>query len=199
MGVEVTTSRLWQRAAGEHDELVRFGMDMLKRDLSTGQYFEIIRGNPLDLSLKNITRKELKALHDKLYAVHAAHADRLFANVDPSFRWFPKMYYLGTLKFIFETHGRNVEAPRKWAMPCTAELTSMVIDHNVEFRACELRQPLGYAMVGGLILSQALTLYTTPVVYLYLDKFRVWLATRRGQASAMAPHLAPEGAASAGE
>jgi HAE1 family hydrophobic/amphiphilic exporter-1 len=35
----------------------------------------------------------------------------------------------------------------------------------------EIRQPLGYAMVGGLLVSQALTLFTTPVVYLYLDNF----------------------------
>ena len=39
----------------------------------------------------------------------------------------------------------------------------------------ELRQPLGYAMVGGLLVSQVLTLYTTPVVYLYLDRFSRWL------------------------
>jgi len=38
----------------------------------------------------------------------------------------------------------------------------------------EIRQPLGYTIVGGLILSQILTLYTTPVVYLYLDRFRLW-------------------------
>jgi multidrug efflux pump len=38
----------------------------------------------------------------------------------------------------------------------------------------ELRQPLGISIVGGLLLSQALTLYTTPVVYLYLDRFGHW-------------------------
>jgi multidrug efflux pump len=38
----------------------------------------------------------------------------------------------------------------------------------------ELRTPLGISILGGLILSQLLTLYTTPVVYLYLDRFSVW-------------------------
>ncbi|HUO44160.1 MAG TPA: efflux RND transporter permease subunit [Burkholderiales bacterium] len=38
----------------------------------------------------------------------------------------------------------------------------------------EMRRPLGIAVVGGLLVSQLLTLYTTPVVYLYLDRFRLW-------------------------
>ncbi|QDU27087.1 Multidrug resistance protein MdtC [Anatilimnocola aggregata] len=43
----------------------------------------------------------------------------------------------------------------------------------------ELRQPLGIAIVGGLIFSQMLTLYTTPVVYLYLDRLRLWCSGKR--------------------
>jgi HAE1 family hydrophobic/amphiphilic exporter-1 len=43
----------------------------------------------------------------------------------------------------------------------------------------ELRRPLGYAMVGGLILSQLLTLFTTPVVYLYLDRAHYWYERRK--------------------
>jgi len=38
----------------------------------------------------------------------------------------------------------------------------------------ELRRPLGISIVGGLLVSQALTLYTTPVIYLYFDRFRLW-------------------------
>jgi hydrophobe/amphiphile efflux-1 (HAE1) family protein len=45
----------------------------------------------------------------------------------------------------------------------------------------ELRQPLGYAMVGGLAFSQLLTLYTTPVVYLYLDRLQSWLGRGRSE------------------
>ncbi len=43
----------------------------------------------------------------------------------------------------------------------------------------EMRRPLGIAIVGGLIVSQLLTLYTTPVVYLYLDRFRLWINAMR--------------------
>jgi len=58
----------------------------------------------------------------------------------------------------------------------------------------ELRRPLGITIVGGLIFSQALTLYTTPVVYLYFDRMRQWWSNRRpertaGPLSDLAPAL----------
>jgi multidrug efflux pump len=51
----------------------------------------------------------------------------------------------------------------------------------------EIRRPLGIAIVGGLLISQFLTLYTTPVVYLYFDRFGQWLAARRLRPLAGAP------------
>jgi multidrug efflux pump len=55
----------------------------------------------------------------------------------------------------------------------------------------ELRRPLGISIVGGLIVSQALTLYTTPVIYLYMDRLNLWVS-KFGFASP------PEGAGTAG-
>jgi len=53
----------------------------------------------------------------------------------------------------------------------------------------EMRQPLGIAIIGGLLVSQVLTLYTTPVIYLYLDRFGEWLGISRR--TAQGPELAP--------
>jgi len=50
----------------------------------------------------------------------------------------------------------------------------------------ELRRPLGIAIIGGLIVSQLLTLYTTPVVYLYMDRFSLWWARRSHGPEALA-------------
>jgi multidrug efflux pump len=58
----------------------------------------------------------------------------------------------------------------------------LAVGHGV---GSELRRPLGISIVGGLIFSQMLTLYTTPVIYLYLDRFRLWVNRLRGKAQTM--------------
>jgi multidrug efflux pump len=55
----------------------------------------------------------------------------------------------------------------------------------------ELRKPLGITIVGGLIFSQMLTLYTTPVVYLYMDRMRIWWENARHKKPGVAPEASP--------
>jgi Cu/Ag efflux pump CusA len=55
----------------------------------------------------------------------------------------------------------------------------------------EIRQPLGYAIVGGLALSQILTLYTTPIVYIYLDRLQARLFGEKHPGPQALPQPAP--------
>jgi HAE1 family hydrophobic/amphiphilic exporter-1 len=59
----------------------------------------------------------------------------------------------------------------------------------------EIRQPLGYAIVGGLLVSQVLTLFTTPVVYIYMDRLGTTLRRLRGSRRSLAEAAAAGGAA----
>ncbi len=56
----------------------------------------------------------------------------------------------------------------------------------------EIRQPLGYAIVGGLLVSQVLTLFTTPVVYIYMDRLGNWLGRQRRQPIGAKPATAAQ-------
>jgi multidrug efflux pump len=57
----------------------------------------------------------------------------------------------------------------------------------------ELRRPLGIAMVGGLLLSQVLTLYTTPVIYIFFDNLSQRFSRTQGTSGAGGPHPQPAG------
>jgi multidrug efflux pump len=75
-------------------------------------------------------------------------------------------------------------------LAATCGALPLVLSHGT---GSELRRPLGVAIVGGLLFSQVLTLYTTPVVYLYFDRMSLWWRRVRGQSKTAerAPQPAP--------
>jgi MoaA/NifB/PqqE/SkfB family radical SAM enzyme len=108
-----------------------------------GHYFEIVRGQAPDPSLKILTRSEVAGLHRRLMRFHHRYARALFAHLPPVIRQIARLYYLGNLRFHFDLHEQCLESPHPWPMPCTAGETSIVIDHNGRFRACEMRGVVG--------------------------------------------------------
>jgi MoaA/NifB/PqqE/SkfB family radical SAM enzyme len=142
--------------AENYRELVELGLKMMRESDSDGHYFEIIRGAPMDASLKRLPRAELVALHQKLMWFHARYAERLFAHLPAVARALARAYYLGNIKFHFDIHEQNHYSDKAWPMACAAGQSTVVIDHDGHFRACELRPKLGRLQDFDFNLSAAL-------------------------------------------
>ncbi len=124
-------------------EIVDLGLELLERGSIDGQYFEVARGEMPDPGLKRMSGEALADLHAKLMPLHRRYAERLFDHLPASFRLIAQAYYLGNIRLHFDLHEKCFERPAAWPMACTAGETSLVIDHNGKFRACELRNTVG--------------------------------------------------------
>ena len=142
-------------------ELVDLGLKVLREQELDGHYFEIVRGNPMDSGLKQISLADLAALHRRLMRFHERYAERLFSHLRGAAQRLARAYYLGHIKFHFQLHQRNHYGTKAWPMACTAGQTTIVIDHDGHFRACELRRKLGMLQdfdfdLGAALRSQAM-------------------------------------------
>ena len=126
-----------------YDEVEELGRYLKEHAEIDGQYFETVRGQMPDPSLKLLTRESLASLHERLMPFHRHYAGPLFAKLPWGIRHLARIYYLGNLRFHFDLHEDCLESPVEWPMPCTAGETSIVIDHNGRFRACEMRGIVG--------------------------------------------------------
>jgi MoaA/NifB/PqqE/SkfB family radical SAM enzyme len=126
-----------------YEEMVQLGFYMLENSTADGHYFEAVRGQTPDPTLKNLTPDALKVLHRRLMPLQRRYAKKLFGHLPGGVRQIAEMYYLGNIRLHFDLHERCFDQPRRWPMRCTAGETTMVLDHNGRFRACELRGILG--------------------------------------------------------
>ena len=124
-------------------ELADLGAYLFRRYSLATQFFETVRGDPRDPAVKTVTRGQLEQLHRELAPLYDAMADRLFAKLPPGARHLARLYFVGVIDHLYRLQEENVEGPHPWGMACTAGLTTLVVDHNGAFRACELRPPCG--------------------------------------------------------
>lgn len=125
-----------------YQEVERLALQ-IQQEAVDGHYFEVVRGAAPDPSLKVLTRTAVAGLHQRLMPIHRRYAKELFAHLAPGVRQLATLYYLGNLRFHYDLHEQCLDGPEAWPMPCTAGETSIVIDHNGRFRACEMRGILG--------------------------------------------------------
>lgn len=139
-----------------YHELIELGLQLAEGGRIDGQYFEVARGAMPDGSLSQFTRRNLEELHKQLMPFHRHYAKKLFAHLPAGVRQFATMYYLGNLRMHFDLHESCHEGPERWPMPCTAGETTIVVDHNGRYRACEMRGIVGNLADHGFDVSRAL-------------------------------------------
>jgi hypothetical protein len=126
------------------DEAFELGALLLERDLVGAHVFEVTRGDPRDPSTKALSSEQMRALYDRVYPLFEVQADRLFRDFGAVGRRVAKTFYLGFIRFMQDLQGANVDGPHPWGMACTAGETTIVVDHDGQFRACEMRPPIGH-------------------------------------------------------
>ena len=139
-----------------YDQLFDLGVYLLKKDLVATHVYEIVRGNPRDPKTKTLTPKQITALRQTVQPLFDKQADNLFKQFTGVKKKFAKLFFVGFIKFMNDIQDANYSGPSHWGMSCTAGKTTFVIDHNGDFRSCEMRPPIGNLRDYGFDLTRAL-------------------------------------------
>ena len=126
------------------DGLYDLALYLFKRFNLATHVFEAVRGESRDPKLPRASREQLAALHDRVLPLYDAMADRLFAGLPRGARDLAKLSFIGVTLELQRIQRANMDGPSPWGMDCTAGETTLVIDHDGGFRACELRPRIGH-------------------------------------------------------
>ncbi len=139
-----------------YDRLFDLGVYILNKDLVATHFYEIPRGDTRDPAIKTLTPGRVKDLRRRILPLFEKQADGIFRDFGGMKKKFAKFFFLGFIKFVNDIQDANYAGPCDWKMACTAGLTTFVIDHNGDFRSCEMRPPIGNLRDYGCNLTAAL-------------------------------------------
>ena len=126
-----------------YDRLFDLGVYILNKDLVATHFYEIPRGDTRDPAIKTLTPGRVKDLRRRILPLFEKQADGIFRDFGGMKKKFAKFFFLGFIKFVNDIQDANYAGPSDWKMACTAGMTTFVIDHNGDFRSCEMRPPIG--------------------------------------------------------
>jgi MoaA/NifB/PqqE/SkfB family radical SAM enzyme len=104
---------------------------------------EAARGTTREDGVKVCTENSLRELQNKIAPYYSLYAKRIGEGMNFIGRGLTKFFYLGLMRAMYNIRAANIEKPSCWDMDCTAGETTLVIDYDGRFRACELRDPIG--------------------------------------------------------
>jgi MoaA/NifB/PqqE/SkfB family radical SAM enzyme len=104
---------------------------------------EAARGITREEGVKILTEKSMSEIQDKIAPYYLLYAKRIGEGMNFIGRGLTKFFYVGLMRAWFNMRVKNLEKPTCWGMDCTAGETSLVIDYDGRFRACEIREPVG--------------------------------------------------------
>jgi len=104
---------------------------------------EAARGVTREEGVKIVTESSMREMQEKIAPYYLHYAQRIGAGMNFIGRGLTKFFYVGLMQAWSNIRMKNLEKPSCWNMDCTAGETSLVIDYDGRFRACEIRDPVG--------------------------------------------------------
>lgn len=134
---------------------------ILGRFRLSNHIIEAARGMTRDDGVKVLTEPSLRALQDQVAPIYSVYAERMAAQASGIRKSITRFFYLGFIRTLYNVRAGNIDHPTPWGMDCTAGKTTLVIDYDGRFRACELRAPLGNVKdydcnIGNIMKSEAM-------------------------------------------
>jgi MoaA/NifB/PqqE/SkfB family radical SAM enzyme len=104
---------------------------------------EAARGMTREDGVKVLTENSLRKLQDAVAPYYMLYAKRIGEGMSGLGRLITKYFYVGLMRTMYNIRAANLDKPTPWKMDCTAGETTLVLDYDGRFRACELRPPIG--------------------------------------------------------
>ncbi|MDR1863601.1 MAG: radical SAM protein [Treponema sp.] len=125
------------------DEILDFMAWVYGRFNVTTHTLEAARGMTREEGVKVLTEASLRKIQDAAAPYYLLYADRIGEGMSGLKRIIAKYFYVGLMRAMYTIRASNLDKPTPWNMDCTAGETTLVLDYDGRFRACELRPPVG--------------------------------------------------------